>query len=304
MTIRDLEYAMIVAEEKSISKAAVRLFVAQPALSQCLQKLERELGTHLFIRSNQGVEPTEEGKCFLEFSKTTLREYDDLQKKILDLKHDEHGTVRLGLTGTQATYVLPYFLPAFKEKFPKINIVLVEGHSNDIEQKILAGECEVGILHPPIMAAGLSSFELSHDEMVVIPRRGSRYHQHIFYKDGDDTPYIHMEFLGNEPLILTSSNQRSRLICDQIFAKAGIIPVVKQITNHLSTLDALGQVDYATVILPWKQVSEPLKRKGCFRIDPEFSVPYTFHVAVAADRYLSKPAERLFHFLEERKGTF
>ncbi len=65
MTLKDMHYISLIAEEKSITKAAARLFVAQPALSQCVQKVERELGIPVFIRTASGVTLTAEGQRFL-----------------------------------------------------------------------------------------------------------------------------------------------------------------------------------------------------------------------------------------------
>ena len=64
MTFKDLEYFVLIAEKGSITRAASQLFVAQPALSQCIQKLEKETGSELFVRNNTGVILTSEGQCF------------------------------------------------------------------------------------------------------------------------------------------------------------------------------------------------------------------------------------------------
>jgi len=66
----------------------------------------------------------------------------------------------------QAMYVLPYFLPQFKEKYPSIDMVLTEAASEDIEEKLIKGEVEVGIVHPPLLREELEYFEINHDELV------------------------------------------------------------------------------------------------------------------------------------------
>lgn len=304
MTLRDMSYIMTIAEEKSITKAAARLFVAQPALSQCVQKVEKELGSPVFVRGSSGVTLTAEGQCFIAFAKNTLQEQHNFEKRMKDLKNAERGEIHLGFTGTQATYVLPYFLPQFKERYPSIDIILVEATSDEIENKLSKGEIDVGILHPPLIHQNLDYFELSRDEMVIIPRSGSRFQPFIYYRDGEKTPYLDMEFLRNEPLVLTRSWQRSRMVCEQIFQKAGLVPVIKQQSRNISTLDALSQVDYATTIIPAKQVSAQLSRRGYYKIDPLYSVPYSFCVATWKDTYLSMASRRLLEVLEEIKGTF
>ena len=303
MTLRDMMYMTVIAEEKSITKASAKLYVAQPALSQCVQKVEKELGNAVFVRNSNGVVLTAEGECFIEFAKKTLREQKKFEKKIIDLKNADSGKVHLGFTGTQATYVLPYVLPPFKERYPAIEIVLVEAASDEIEDKLVRDEIEVGILHPPIHGE-LDAFEISRDNLVIVPRSNSRFQPYIYYREDDTEPYLNIDFLRDEPLVLTNPNQRSRMICEQIFKKANLKPHIRQVTKSINTVDALAQVNYATALIPSKQVSEKLKRRGCYKIDPEYNVPYSFYAATRKDAYLSTAARKLLEFLEEIKETF
>lgn len=304
MTIRDIFYLMTIGDEKSITKAANKLFVAQPALSQCLQKVEKELGAEIFVRTSSGVRPTAEGQRFLVFAAHTLSEYRGMQKEIKDIKSEGRGTVTVGLTGTQATYVLPYFLPQFHKKYPNIEVILKEDTSGMIEEKLSTGKVDIGIVHEPILNPNLDYFELSRDEMVVIPRSCSRFQPYIYYLEDDNRPYLKTAFFEHEPLVLTPSNQRSRMVCEQIFQKAGITPEVKQVSKNLIALDALAQVDYATTIIPSKQVSDALRRRGWYYFDPQYSVPYTFCVSTLKNAYISVAARKLLDLLQELQGTF
>lgn len=304
MTLRDISYIAAIAEEKSITKAAARLYVAQPALSQCLQKVEKEIGCQIFIRTTSGVAETEEGKCFLSFANTVLWEQKNFEKQLLDVKENNGGEVRLGLTGTQATYVLPNILPQFTARFPKTRVTLIEKSSDEIEKGLTDGQIDIGILHPPVELEGIECFELSHDDLVIIPRSKSRYQQHIYYLDGDPRPYLHTAFLEGEPLALTATKQRSRMIMDQIFLHAGISPNVVQVSKSLRALDALAQVDYATVLLPSKQLSAELKRRSYFYFDPKYSAYYSFYVGITKNAYRSQAAEHLLALLRELAGSF
>ncbi len=253
MTLKDMHYISLIAEEKSITKAAARLFVAQPALSQCVQKVERELGIPVFIRTASGVTLTAEGQRFLEFVYRTLHEEQQMKKEIEDIRHAQRGVVKLGFTGAQVS--LYFTFSRFKECCPLIDIVLEEAPSDKIEEMLVSGAIDAAILHPPVLSSGLECFELIHDKMVVVPRSNSDYRSFIVRKPGEDKPYLDIHFLEKEPVALTQARQRSRMATEQIFAKAGIIPQVRQVSRNLSTLDALAQVDYATVILPERQIS-------------------------------------------------
>lgn len=304
MTLRDMANMVAIAEEKSITKAAAKLFIAQPALSQCVQKVEKELGNAVFLRNSSGVVLTEEGRCFIEFARKTLSSQREYEKKVADLKNADCGRVCLGFTGTQATYVLPYVLPKFKERYPSLEITLVEAPSDEIEDKLVRDEIEVGILHPPIVHEELESFEISRDDLMIVPRSNSRFQPFIYYREGEEEPYLDMEYLRGEPLVVTKPNQRSRMVTEEIYKKAGLELKIRQITKNINTMDALAQVNFATALIPSKQVSEKLRRRGCYRIDPEYNVPYSFYVATKKDAYLSIAARKLVEFLKEIRETF
>ena len=305
MTLKDLEYFTVIAREGSITRAASKLFIAQPALSQCLQKIEKELGVGLVVRNSTGVELTSEGMCFLEFAQKVLLERTELDKKIKDVENAENGTIRLGFTGTQATYVLPYILPEFQAKHPGITITLVEALSDEIETKLLRNEVDIGILHPPIRnTSKLDSFEISTDEMMVVPRTISPYQEFIYYKDGCNDPYLNLNFFLEEPVILPLHPQRSRMVCDQIFANAGIVPEVKQVCRNIITLNALAEVDYASMLIPRKQLSQELQRREVFRIDESVALPYPFVVATSKDAYQPIAVRHLLEEFFQKKYTF
>lgn len=113
-----------------------------------------------------------------------------------------------------------------------------------------------------------------------------------------------MEFLRNEPLTLTYPSMRSRMICDQIFQKAGITPTVKLTTKRLNVLDAMAQVGFTSTIMPYKQLSAELKNHRRYYIDPKYSVPYSFVAAVRKNAYIPHVVQRLIEELHLKQYTF
>ena len=258
----------------------------------------------LLVRSSSGVLLTSEGQCFLEFAQTVLQERSSLNKKIQDVEDAENGEVRIGFTGTQATYVLPYILPDFQEKHPAVTITLVEGTSDEIEQKLTHREVDIGILHSPILREELDCFEANTDDMVVIPRETSNYAEFVYHRENDPRDYINIDFFREEPIVMTQPWQRSRMVCDQLFANAGIVPKVLQVSRNLSTLDALAQVNYASVILPRKQISQALTARGYFYLDPEIAIPYAFVVATLKGEYIPIAVRYLRQDFMDKRYTF
>ena len=106
MEIHQLRYFVAVADEGSFSRAAAREHVAQPSLSQQIQKLEAEMGQRLFDRLPRSVVLTEAGKCFLEYARKILVEIAEARRCLDDLKHDIAGRLTVGAIPTMAPYVL------------------------------------------------------------------------------------------------------------------------------------------------------------------------------------------------------
>lgn len=311
MTIKDLEYLVIIEEEKSITAAARRLYLAQPALSQCVHKVEKEYDIQLFVRTANGVKLTGEGECFLEAARRMLKEHEELRKRLTDLKGLQYGKLRIGIPRTQSEYVLPYILPEFKKRYPGVQIEMTEASSEELEKLIVEGAVDIGILHPPVMEERLSTFEMSRDRFVVIPKSSSGYEKYVYFKEGKSCPYINLAFFREEPLAITPEYQRSRMICNRIFESAGISPQLCQISRNISTLEALARVDFASTIMPEKQIKlkEELKRRGnmkygYFYIDEEIDIPYVFVVSVMEGSYLSKATRAFMELAEELKYSF
>ena len=311
MTIKDLEYLAAIEDGKSITAAARRLFVAQPALSQCLHKVEKEYDIQIFVRTVNGVKLTEEGECFMEKARCILGEHEELKKRLTDIRGVEYGKIRIGIPRTQSEYVLPYILPEFKRRYPGIRIEITEASSEELERLIVDSAIDVGILHPPIMEERLRSFEISKDRFVILPRSSSEYKKYVYWKDESEHPYMSLDFFKEEPMALTPVFQRSRMICEKIFEMAKVTPELCQVSRNISTLEALARVDYASTIMPEKQIKlkAELNQRGdmvygYYLIDEAYDVPYVFVASILDGSYISKATKAFIELVDELKYTF
>ena len=168
MEIKELNYLIAIAEEKSISKAADRLYMAQSSLSQFLQTLESSLDSKLFVRTSRGVRPTEAGNIMLKYAYATLAEYHRTQDEIQDLKDLKSGSVILGISGFRGSYLLPPVLNAFKLDYPGIRVQIVERNSMALEQMLLNGEIDVALLVLPVSDSRIQPAFVMNDEICLI----------------------------------------------------------------------------------------------------------------------------------------
>ena len=118
MTERELLYVKTIVEEHSISKAAQKLYVSQPSLSTCIQKIEKQLGTKLFNRTNNGLVQTFAGERYYKLALDVMKIYRNFEIEMSDINNLKKGRIVLGITVYLATHVLPIILPAFKKQCP------------------------------------------------------------------------------------------------------------------------------------------------------------------------------------------
>lgn len=168
MEIRDLEYFIAIAEEKSISKAAGRLYMAQSSLSQFLSSYEANLGYPLFIRTASGVRLTEAGKLLLDFAYQSAAAYHRVQDQMQDIANLKGAHVILGISSFRGSYLLPPVLKVFRSKYPDIHVRIEEQNSLALEQMLLTGEIDVALLAMPEKHSRIKAQFLMEDEICLI----------------------------------------------------------------------------------------------------------------------------------------
>lgn len=134
------------AEEGNMRKAAERLFITQPALSQRLQTIEKEWGTQLFIRSQKGLEPTPAGELVIEYAKESIMKREEVFEQIAATVDQVNGTLKIACASIVGQAWLPQVLKEFVERYPKVQISLITGWSSEIVKALNEREAHIGIV--------------------------------------------------------------------------------------------------------------------------------------------------------------
>lgn len=146
MELRQLEIFGAVVDAGSLTAAAVRCHLSQPAISQQIQSLEEEIGEPLLVRRARGVEPTAAGRTVLEHARRLLAERDRLRDAFADRRELRQGRVAFGIIPTIAPYLLPQWLGPFRERFPGIAVAISESQTADLITGIVEGGIEFAVL--------------------------------------------------------------------------------------------------------------------------------------------------------------
>ena len=160
MDLRGLNYFSVVAEELNFTRAAQRLNMSQPPLSNQIRALEEELGTPLFIRGSRSLQLTEAGKLLYRRSEQLLDLAERAREEIGALAMGMSGTLCLGSVAGRAPFLAARWLADFREEYPLVRFEIVNGSSDDIIEQIQRGFIELGIIAAP--------YDSEHLEGIVV----------------------------------------------------------------------------------------------------------------------------------------
>lgn len=202
----------VVSSNKSFSKAAQELYMTQPAVSQAISKLEKELDILLFHRTSKGVVLTNEGKLLNEHIKSALGIINAAEDKLLEFKTLKTGHLRIGVGDTISRYFLLPYLEQFHKGYPGIKLNILNGTTTEISDLIKSGKVDIGVCNLPI----------DEENLQVIPCKEI---QDIFvcgekYKSLTEKP-VSFEYLMKMPLIFLEKKSNSRLFVEHFFEKKG-----------------------------------------------------------------------------------
>jgi LysR family hydrogen peroxide-inducible transcriptional activator len=165
MEMHQLRYVVAVARTGNFSRAAEQCRVAQPSLSQQVQKLEAELGERLFDRLRRESKLTAAGEAFLRRAVRILEEVDAARREAGDTRQLLRGTLTVGVLPTIAPYLLPDVLVAFAEKFPGVETVVHEDMTARLLKQLLAYEIDLALASLPVDDPRLHVRELFAEEL-------------------------------------------------------------------------------------------------------------------------------------------
>jgi DNA-binding transcriptional LysR family regulator len=236
MELRHLRYFIAVADELSFSRAAEKLHIAQPPLSQQIQALETELGVRLFDRKKRPLQITPAGQAFLEEARSTLAGLEQAIHKTQRINQGELGYLTVGFTSSIANGILPNILRIFRQQYPEIKLILREANSAEQVQKLRDRQTDIVFVYQNLHLLAANDLEvmplLQETLVVALPQKHPLAAQST----------ISITDLADEEFIMPLYQVVSGL-SDQIyslFTQAGCIPKISQ--EAVFTLTILGLV--------------------------------------------------------------
>ena len=250
MEFRQIQYFVCLYEEGSVTRAARRLNIVQPALSMQIAKLEEEIGKALFVRNPKGMEPTAEARRMYRLFLPVLGDYARAREQVLQTTSELSGQVRIGMIESLAKGVLVDALLEFSDKHPKVELSLTDGFSGTLTDAVSVGQLDAAIINKQRRSLALMTEPIAEEDLLLVTGPN-------FAPMPDSVPF---QQLAELKLVLPSRRHGLRGILES-FAEAE--DVMLQPSVELDSISAIlnlvGRSDFATV-LPRVAVRRPLQR--------------------------------------------
>ncbi len=281
MDIRALRYFVELVRERSFTRASEKLFVTQPTISKMIRSMEEELGQPLLNREGHSFTLTDSGQVLFARGQLILAQMQQLEAELADLQSLQHGRLALGIP-PMVGHVYADLIRAYRSRYPKVELSIVEYGGRRIEQAVLEGELDLAITMLPTREEGvLSALDLDCYPIQVVLPDLPRWR-------GDSE--IRLADLQEEPFLLYTQAFTLSERLEQACQQAGFVPQVAARSSQWDFLTAMVRSGMGVAFLP-----EPI----CRRLTPDGLVlrpllpelSWRLGVIWPAKRYLSRTAE-------------
>ncbi|MEI6948356.1 LysR family transcriptional regulator [Paraflavisolibacter sp. H34] len=157
-----------VAKRLSFTKAAADLFITQPAVTKHIQELEQYFKVPLFDRKGNKIELTKQGQVLLQYTDQLLGLYRNLEFDMSAFSNNQKGQLHLGASSTISQYVIPFALAEFHKKYRDVEVRLMNGNTEQIENALLHHDIDLGIIEGASKNKGIRYSEYVKDEIVLV----------------------------------------------------------------------------------------------------------------------------------------
>lgn len=262
MELYQLGYFIEIARQRHFTRAAERLHMAQPALSQQMQKLEAELGTKLFIRGKKETLLTAAGKALLPRAEALLAQAEAAKAIVTDVGQVRGGRLVVAAIPSVSACLLPPLLHAFGQAHPRVDLRLIEDSSERVAESVASGHADLGFLQLPASKAAFESRTLLTEPFVLLV---SATHALATSKD------LTLKQLAGESFIFYKGRARDSAL--EACRKAGFEPRIACESGELETVRALVAARVGVAVVPQLAASGlprgiravPLRQQGLQR---------------------------------------
>jgi len=246
MNINHYRYVSAIAAHKNMSQAAKSLYISQPALTRSINLLEKELGVKLFERNETPIRLTYAGEIFLAQASHILELHNYLEKEMSAIATYQKSKLVIGIPGERGTIMLPLLLPAFARAYPEIEVEIVEGHNDILDQQLLDGNIDLCIYPLRIDSPGIDFDVLADDPIVIIAPRDSAFARRFDLSQNTlHSPYlISPNLLSGQDFLMVAKGSAMRIIAEYLLERHGVkYNLKREIYRHETIVKLVAEGD-------------------------------------------------------------
>lgn len=245
MNEKHIQYVLTIVQEGSITAASKKLYVTQPALSQTVKLIERDLGAEIFNRRTDPISLTFAGQKYVEAAQQMVDIERILQAEIKKTKKEIRGTVRLGISMQRGLQLLPCVIPEFKNQYLLVKVKLLEHGSTTLERMTIDGQCDMALITTSKEPNKLSYLLVEREEVVLMAARSTDLAQRI--ADGTS---IHITEAKDEQFVCMNPGHSVRMIQDRLFEKNLLSPSILLETANMEAAKYITAYSNAVMLIP------------------------------------------------------
>lgn len=289
MNSKQMQYAVMLAQEGSFSALAEKLQITQPALSKQILTLEKELGVQLFDRSTTPIRITAAGAHFVAEAKELLYRRQQLLQSMEQFRSGERGKLVIGATPFRSSYMLPDVLTKLRQEFPGVQIKVEETGSALLRKEAADGKYDLAIVNLPVDEAALEIYPLHPDRVVLVVPEG-------FCQDLPEDE-VSFSVCGKLPFVTVSDRQEMRILFEKVCSSVGITPTIAAEVVGLTTAWDMACAGVGATLLPLQFVrKKEIKDVRILRLRDELYLRQPA-IAVRRGQYMTPYARHAIELL-------
>lgn len=300
MNLKHINYVFAILREGSITAAAKKLFVSQPALSQTIKQVEADLGAPIFNRSTDPISLTYVGEKYIEAARQVMTIHSNLRAEVEETKKETHGRMRLGISIQRGLQLLPLVIPAFVQKYPYVKIELIEHGSDTLEKLTLSGQCDIALITTDQKPNNLSYILIENEDIVLMAARSTALAKRM--PPGEP---IDITDAAKENFVSMRAGHSVRTIQDRLFNRHQLSPNILLETNSLEAAKHIAARSDAVMICPYVYISnspELLYRVHCYPIKNN-DYERHFYLCYRQGLYFTKYMEDFTQIVREKLAS-
>ena len=268
MDFKDLSYVLAIAKYQNITKAAESLYITQPTLTKFLQGLERDLGQKLFKRLGNRYVLTYAGERYTAKAGEILNLKKELDLEMGDIIRNNAGSLKIAFPTMRGTYMLPCTLPIFNSLYPNVKLDILEAHSSQLEGMLQNGDADLAFFNLPVKSPNIDYEIISHEEVVLVLSDTHPLAHAGIRRENCRYPWMDLNQMKNEPLIMQIPGQRTRQTVDTLFKNYDFEPNIKLQTSNISAEVELAARGYGACFVTETHLKHlsPGKKLACFSV--------------------------------------